>query len=280
VATADPRVVGPAVAGGEGRAGLPSIRIRSLRKVLQTERGAEIVALSHVDLEVANGEFVAVVGPSGCGKTTLLNQIAGLSAPTSGEIVVHSLPVRGPGRDRGMVFQADALFFWRTVRRNVEYGLEVQGLPVRERRERAEHYLKLVGLSAFADLYPKELSGGMKKRCQIATVLANNPEVLLMDEPFGALDYPTKCQLQDELLKILGREPKATVFVTHDIEEALFLADRVVVMGRGVIRHIVDVDFPRPRASDLRIHPEFSRRRAELWELLKGWQIQDRTPHG
>jgi NitT/TauT family transport system ATP-binding protein len=255
----------------------PHIRIRGVTKVLRTERGADIVALTGIDLDIADGELVAIVGPSGCGKTTLLNQIAGLAAPTSGEILVRNQPVHGPGRDRGMVLQADALFFWRTVRRNVEYGLEVQGLPHGERRERADHYLRLVGLSDFAHLYPKELSGGMKKRCQIATVLANNPEVLLMDEPFGALDYPTKCQLQVELLRILAREPKATVFVTHDIEEAVFLADRVVVMGRGVIRRIIAVPFKRPRPSDLRIDADFARRKAELWELLEGKQAERET---
>jgi NitT/TauT family transport system ATP-binding protein len=237
---------------------------------MRTQRGAVIVALAGVDLDIAEGEFVAIVGPSGCGKTTLLNQIAGLAMPTSGEITLRGKPVRGPGRDRGMVFQADALFFWRTVRANVEYGLEVQGLPRQARTERSEVYLRLVGLSAFADLFPKELSGGMKKRCQIAAVLANNPDVLLMDEPFGALDYPTKCQLQEELLNLLQREPRATVFVTHDIEEALFLADRIVVMGRGVIRYISNVPFGRPRAHDLRVDPEFSRRKAELWRLLEG----------
>jgi NitT/TauT family transport system ATP-binding protein len=264
-----------------GAATEPNIRIRNVRKVMHTERGAEIAALSGIDLDIAEGEVLAIVGPSGCGKTTLLNQIAGLATPTSGEILLRGRPITGPGRDRGMVFQADAIFFWRTVRRNVEYGLEVQGLPARERHDRADHYLRLVGLSRFADLYPKELSGGMKKRCQIATVLANNPEVLLMDEPFGALDYPTKCQLQDELLNILGREPNATVFVTHDIEEALFLADRVVAMGRGVIREIIPVPFSRPRASDLRIDPEFSRRKAELWELLEvGRAHEQRTLDG
>ncbi|MEQ8964975.1 MAG: ABC transporter ATP-binding protein [Azospirillaceae bacterium] len=252
-----------------------AIRVRGVRKVHRSERGDEIVALDGVDLDIADGEFVAIIGPSGCGKTTLLNQIGGLATPSGGEIVVHGRAVSGPGRDRGIVFQADALFFWRTVRRNVEYGLEVQGLPRRERRERADRYLALVGLSKFANLYPKELSGGMKKRCQIATVLANSPEVLLLDEPFGALDYPTKCQLQNELLRILSEEGKATVFVTHDIEEALFLADRVVVMGRGVIREIVDVPFARPRENDLRIDPEFTRRKAELWELLEGWRTQD-----
>jgi NitT/TauT family transport system ATP-binding protein len=248
--------------------------MRGVTKVLWTERGVEIVALSGIDLDIADSEVVVIVGPSGCGKTTLLNQLAGLAIPTEGEILVRGEPIQGPGRDRGMVFQADALFFWRTVRRNVEYGLEVQGLDGAERRRRSDYYLKLVGLSDFADLYPKELSGGMKKRCQIATVLANNPDMLLMDEPFGSLDYPTKCQLQAELLRILAREPKATVFVTHDIEEAVFLADRVVIMGHGVIRRVIDVPFERPRANDLRIKSEFSECKAELWELLEGHETQ------
>ncbi len=245
------------------------IAIRKVSKVMRTQRGAELVALSGVDLEVAEGEFVAIVGPSGCGKTTLLNLVAGLAVPTSGEITLRGQPIQGPGRDRGMVFQADALFFWRTVRANVEFGLEVQGMARQARQQRADAYLALVGLSAFADLFPKELSGGMKKRCQIAAVLANNPDVLLMDEPFGALDYPTKCQLQEELLNILAREAKTTVFVTHDIEEALFLADRIVVMGQGAIRHIAKVPFVRPRHNDLRVDPDFSRRKAELWRLLE-----------
>jgi NitT/TauT family transport system ATP-binding protein len=260
---------------GQDASVTPHISVRGVTKTLRTERGVEIVALSGIDLDISNGEFIAIVGPSGCGKTTLLNQLAGLAAPTTGQILLRGQPVHGPGRDRGMVFQADALFFWRTVRRNIEYGLEVQGLSRLERHERANYYLKLVGLAKFADLYPKELSGGMKKRCQIATVLANNPEVLLMDEPFGALDYPTKCQLQEELLRILSREPKATVFVTHDIEEAVFLADRVIAMGRGFIRRIFDIPFQRPRPSELRVSPEFSLLKAELWELLEGHHAEE-----
>jgi NitT/TauT family transport system ATP-binding protein len=251
------------------------ISIRGLRKVHTTERGSLITALGGVDLEVADGELVAVVGPSGCGKTTLLSQIAGLQDPSSGDILVGGRPVHGPGRDRGVVFQADAIFLWRSVRKNVEYGLEVQGLPRAAREQRATQYLRLVGLERYADLYPKELSGGMKKRCQIATVLANNPDVLLMDEPFGALDYPTKCQLQEELLRILGREPKTTVFVTHDIEEALFLADRIVVMGSGTIERVVPVPFARPRANDLRVSLEFSTLKARLWEELEDRLITD-----
>lgn len=248
---------------------MSKISVRDVTNVLKTERGTEITALAGIDLEVQDREFVAVVGPSGCGKTTLLNLIAGLRAPTSGEIFLDGHPVRGPGRDRGVVFQADAIFLWRTVRKNVEYGLEIQGLDRSERYRQSSHYLKLVDLEKFADLYPKELSGGMKKRCQIATVLANAPEVLLMDEPYGALDYPTKCQLQEELLRILKREPKTTLFVTHDIEEALFLADRVVSMGSGTIERTIDVPFPRPRDGSLRVSPEFAEMKAELWELLE-----------
>ena len=248
---------------------MASISVRGLQKIHTTERGAQITALAGVDLDVADGEFVAIVGPSGCGKTTLLSEVAGLQSPTAGEIRVDDRPVRGPGRDRGVVFQADAIFLWRTVRKNVEYGLEIQGIDREMRRKRAEEYLRLVGLDQFGDLYPKELSGGMKKRCQIATVLANNPDVLLMDEPFGALDYPTKCQLQEELLRILGRDPKTTLFVTHDIEEALFLADRVVMMRGGRIERIVTVPFSRPRSSDLRITHEFSALKASLWRMLE-----------
>jgi NitT/TauT family transport system ATP-binding protein len=248
---------------------MATISIRDLRKVHTTERGSQITALAGVDLDVADGELVAIVGPSGCGKTTLLSEVAGLQEPTAGQILVEDRPVHGPGRDRGVVFQADAIFLWRTVRKNVEYGLEIQGLGREARRARAEEYLRLVGLERFGDLYPKELSGGMKKRCQIATVLANSPDVLLMDEPFGALDYPTKCQLQEELLRILSREPKTTLFVTHDIEEALFLADRVAVMSHGRIEQIVSVPFARPRLSDLRIAHEFSTLKARLWRLLE-----------
>ena len=257
----------------------PYIRVRRLSKTFRTERGVEISALSNVDLNISEGSFAAIVGPSGCGKTTLLNHIAGLSAPTTGDVHVRGQPISGPGRDRGMVFQTDTLFFWRTVRRNIEYGLETQGLKRRERQKRADHYLEMVGLSRFADLYPKELSGGMKKRCQIATVLANDPNVLLLDEPFGALDYPTKCQLQVQLLDILAQELKTTVFVTHDIEEALFLADQVVVMESGCIRHIINVPFSRPRAQDLRIGIDFARHKAELWRLLEEKHDSKKVSH-
>jgi len=210
-----------------------------------------------------------VVGPSGGGKTTLLNLIAGLAKPTVGSIVLDGKPVHGPGRDRGVVFQQDSVFMWRTVLKNVEYGLEVARIPKAERRVRALHYLRMVGLEKFSDFYPKELSGGMKKRVQIATVFANNPEVLLMDEPFGALDYPTKCALQEELLQILRQEPKTTVFVTHDIEEAIYLGHRIICMKRAQISGEFVVPFSRQRSNEIRLSPEFAELKREIWNQLE-----------
>jgi len=247
---------------------MTTIVIQDATKEWRTEKGEIVRALDRVSLMISDNEILLVVGPSGCGKTTLLSLIAGLENPTSGTVEVDGVEVNGPNRNRGVVFQADTLFMWRTVRRNVEYGLEVQGLARAERTARADLYLELVGLSRFADLYPKELSGGMKKRCQIAAVLANDPAVLLMDEPFGALDYPTKLRLQEELLAILGRTPKTTCFVSHDIEEALFLGDRIAVMANGVIRHLIPVPFSRPRENELRLTPEFVALKADLWKLM------------
>ncbi len=223
------------------------------------DRGKEtFVALDNVNLSIDDNEFVAVVGTSGCGKTTLLNIVSGLSSPTSGRVLVNGEAVNGPGRERGVVFQQDALFMWRTVRRNVEYGLEIQGIPKNERKEIALNWLRLVGLEEFADFWPKELSGGMKKRCQVAVVLANEPRVLFMDEPYGALDYSTKCELQHELLRVLSEQPRTVFFVTHDIEEAVFLADRIVVMDKGTISNIHDVPFERPRTREHRFSSEFN----------------------
>jgi NitT/TauT family transport system ATP-binding protein len=251
------------------------IEIRSLSKIFQTQQGDKFTALQEVQLNIEDGEFVVVVGPSGGGKTTLLNLIAGLSKPTAGSMILDGKPVHGPGRDRGVVFQQDSVFMWRTVIKNVEYGLEVAHLPKAERRVRALHYLRMVGLEKFANFYPKELSGGMKKRVQIATVFANNPEVLLMDEPFGALDYPTKCVLQEELLQILRQEPKTTVFVTHDIEEAIYLGDRIVCMKKAQISGEFVVPFSRQRSNEIRLSPEFAELKREIWN-----QLEFRTEEG
>jgi NitT/TauT family transport system ATP-binding protein len=198
----------------------------------------------------------------------LLNIIAGLLPPTSGRILLDGEEVRGPGRERGMVFQQDAILMWRKVLGNVEYGLELRGVPKEERRRAAMDYVRLVGLEPFADFFPKELSGGMRKRVQIAAVFANNPEVLLMDEPFGSLDYPTKVSLQEEVLKIWAAERKTTLFVTHDVEEALFLADRIFVMQNGRVDTVVSVPFPRPRLTEVRGQAEFRDLLVELWGFL------------
>jgi NitT/TauT family transport system ATP-binding protein len=244
------------------------IRLEGLTKTYRTEQGGTVEVLRGVEGEIFEREFVSLIGPSGCGKTTLLNLMAGLVSPTDGRVLVDGKPVRGPGRDRGVVFQQDAILPWRTVIRNVEYGLELRGVDRERRREMALGVLRVVGLEPFADFYPKELSGGMKKRVALAAVFANNPEVLLMDEPFGSLDYPTKLGLQRELLAIWDREQKTTVFVTHDLEEALFLSDRVVALARGIIESVVAVPFPRPRTDDLRVSAEFQEMKKLLWKYL------------
>ena len=240
-------------------------------------RGKEtFVALDNVSFSIEDNEFVAIVGTSGCGKTTLLNIVSGLVSPTSGQVFVNGEAVNGPGRERGVVFQQDALFMWRTVRRNVEYGLEIQGISKNKRKEIALKWLRLVGLEEFADFWPKELSGGMKKRCQVAVVLANEPRVLFMDEPYGALDYSTKCELQHELLRVLSEQPKTVFFVTHDIEEAVFLADRVMVMDKGTISDIHDIPFDRPRTQQHRFSSEFNELRQIITNEIERTKLATR----
>jgi NitT/TauT family transport system ATP-binding protein len=245
------------------------IEVVNVSKRFDRGRQGGFEALRNISLHVNDGEVVAIIGPSGCGKTTLLNIVAGLTPASAGQVLVRGRLVTGPGRDRGVVFQQDVLFMWRTVQKGVEYGLEVQGLPKQQRRVRALRELRLVGLEPFANFYPKELSGGMKKRCQLAMVLANDPDILLMDEPYGALDYPTKCQLQEELLRLLANHPKTVLFVTHDIEEAVFVADRVVAMAHGTIQRMYEVPFGKPRTSELRISAEFAAFKSQLWAVLE-----------
>jgi NitT/TauT family transport system ATP-binding protein len=235
-------------------------------------RARRFTALEDISLDVQSGEFLAVVGPSGCGKSTLLDLLGGLTAPTSGRILLDGRPITGPARDRGIVFQQYALFPWRTAAQNVEFGLDIAGLKANERREKARHYLDLVGLSAFADRYPHELSGGMKQRVAIARSLAYDPEVLLMDEPFAALDAQTRETLQGELLRIWRRTGKTIVFITHGIDEAIVLGQRVAVMTSrpGRIKHIVDVpELLRNEAEDVRSLPAFGSVRHEVWTLLR-----------
>jgi NitT/TauT family transport system ATP-binding protein len=247
---------------------MAKIEVRGVRKAFGT--GAdELLALDTIDLDVAAGEFLTLVGPSGCGKSTLLDLISGLTVPTSGEIRLDGQPITGPGLDRGVVFQQYALFPWRTALANVAFGLETKGVPKRERLERAREVLDLVGLAAFADRYPHQLSGGMKQRVAIARSLAYEPEVLLMDEPYAALDAQTREALQDQLLDIWRRTGTTIVFITHGIDEAVYLGQRVAVMTSrpGRIKAIVDVQLPE--ADDVRSTPQFAAQRHELWQLLR-----------
>lgn len=206
-------------------------------------------ALQDINLSIRDHEFVCFIGPSGCGKTTLLRIIAGLDDPSSGSVYLDGDPILGPGPERGMVFQEYSLFPWRTVIDNIAFGLELKGVNKKERLERSKQYLKMVGLERFSDRYPHELSGGMKQRVAIARALVNDPKALLMDEPFGALDAQTRNIMQSELLRIWEEERSTVVFVTHSVDEAIYLADRIVIMSArpGRIKDVISIDIPRPR---------------------------------
>lgn len=229
-------------------------------------------ALENVSLTVESGEFLTIVGPSGCGKSTLLDLLAGLTHPRSGKLFIDGKPIVKPALDRGIVLQGYGLLPWRTVQKNVEFGLEIKGTESKKRHEIAEQYIQLVGLQGFEDRYPYELSGGMKQRVSIARALAYDPEVLLMDEPFAAVDAQTRDLMQDELLRIWEHTNKTILFVTHSIEEAVGLADRVAVMSAnpGTVREIIRVDLPRPRRiSDVRNTADFNRICRRVRDLLE-----------
>ena len=224
------------------------LTLNSVRKVFKKD-DKETVAISDISLSIKKGELVSILGPSGCGKTTVLRMIAGLTEPTSGEVLVDGAKVTGPGSDRGMVFQDFALFPWRSVKKNIEFGLEIAGVPKAERDERVTKYIEIVGLTDFADARVHELSGGMKQRVGIARAIVNNPKVILMDEPFGALDAQTRNIMQAGLVKILEKTDQTIVFVTHSVDEAVFLSDRIVVLTKrpAVIKETIDIPWPRPR---------------------------------
>ena len=230
-----------------------------------------MLALDGVDLSIAHREFVCLLGPSGCGKTTLLKAIAGLVTLDSGEIFINGLPVTGPGSDRAMVFQDFALLPWADVLSNVAFGLELRGVAKAVRETAARELIARVGLAGFERHYPRQLSGGMQQRVGLARALAVNPEILLMDEPFGALDAQTRRLLQEDLLALLQATPHTVVFVTHSVEEAVLLADRVVMLTPrpGRVRDIVTIDLPRPRPPDVNLLPRFSELTARLWRELK-----------
>lgn len=236
----------------------------------RSPKGETFTALDRVSFEVPDQQFAVIVGPSGCGKSSLLYLTAGLNEPTEGDIYVGGQKVNGPGADRGMVFQGYTLFPWLTVRQNIEFGLKRRGLESSEIRTIVEFYLNEVGLAKFAEHYPKQLSGGMMQRVAIARALANDPQILLMDEPFGALDSQTRLQMQQLLLQVWGNSKKTVVFVTHDIDEAILLADRIYVMGArpGRIKEILDVPIDRPRNLDVVMEPEFIRMKRHILGLL------------
>ncbi|MDR1933776.1 MAG: ABC transporter ATP-binding protein [Spirochaetales bacterium] len=253
---------------------------RNINHVFHIKRPGEekrdFKAVENLNLNVKKGEFVTIVGPSGCGKSTFLDILAGLSEPTAGEIFIDGHKISGPALDRGIVLQGYALFPWRTVRQNIEYGLEIKKVGKHERKEISGRFIDLVDLKGFEDRFPYELSGGMKQRVAIARALAYDPEVLLMDEPFAAVDAQTREILQDELLSIWEKTGKTIIFITHNIEEAVFLADRVAVMSPnpGAVRGILSIDLPRPRrVRDIRNSGDFSRLTGVLWNLLHGIEV-------
>ncbi|MFH1323108.1 MAG: ABC transporter ATP-binding protein [Methanobacteriota archaeon] len=234
-----------------------------------------LLAVSDVNLEVADGEFVCLLGPSGCGKTTILRMAAGLDAPTEGELLLDSRKIEGVNKECGFVFQEYVLFPWRTVKENIEFGPEMKGMKKNECERISQHYIELVGLKGFEDHYPHELSGGMKQRVGIARAYANNPKLLLMDEPFGALDAQTRNLMQGELLRIWEKEHISALFVTHSVDEAVYLADRVVVLSArpGTVKEIFDITLPRPR---VRTSPEANALRDSILKSL-GTEIKRAT---
>ena len=250
------------------------LSIRKLRKAFGTDLPNPLVAIDDVDLDVEEGEFVCLLGPSGCGKSTLLFIAAGLEKATAGLVTKDGQPVSGPGRDRGMLFQQFALFPWRTARQNVEFGLEIRGIGREERWKRARHWLSVMNLEEFADSYPHQLSGGMQQRIAIARLLVNDPDVLLMDEPFAALDAQTRSLLGEELIRVWQETKRTVLFVTHSVDEAIMLADRVVIMTKrpGRIKADIPIEMARPRDT---ASEEFNRYRREITGLVRS-QIDER----
>jgi ABC-type nitrate/sulfonate/bicarbonate transport system ATPase subunit len=230
-----------------------------------------LVALLDVSFTVESGTLAAIIGPSGCGKTTLLNVIAGLQPATQGEFLLDGQPVQGPGKNRAMVFQSAALLPWRTVLQNVTYGLELQKYPAGRAKTIGREWIQLVGLGAFEESYPRELSGGMQQRVNLARALATSPEILLMDEPLAGLDAQMRELLQVEVQRIWLRTKKTTLYVTHLIDEAVFLADQVIVLTArpGTVKSILPIDLPRPRPLEIKKSPEFHRLQALLWDLIE-----------
>jgi ABC-type nitrate/sulfonate/bicarbonate transport system ATPase subunit len=248
----------------------PKMEVRDLFKSFPVQ-GKQLMVLQNINLQLFPREFVCLVGSSGCGKSTLLNIVAGLALPSAGQVLVDGEAVAGPGSDRGMVFQGYTLYPWLTVSENIAFGLELRKMPKAEQRERVGYYLDVVGLTQFAKAYPKQLSGGMKQRVAIARALANDPEVLLMDEPFGALDAQTKEQMQQFLLDLWARTHVTIMMITHDVEEAIFLSQRVYVMSSrpGRLKLEVPIALPEQRDLEIKLSPEFVEIKREIIRALR-----------
>jgi len=249
----------------------PCIQAKDVTLTFRPKNREPVTALNALSLDVGKGEFVSIVGPSGCGKSTFLNILLGLIKPDTGVMQLNGTRITGPGQDRAMVFQEFGLLPWRTVLGNVELGLELKGVEVSVRRPRARELIEMAGLAGFQSHYPHELSGGMKQRVGLARALATDPEVLLMDEPFAALDAQTRDLMQAELLQVWERTKKTVIFVTHSIEEAAYLSDRVVVMSArpGRVKTSIRIDLPRPRDYEMRLSAKFNEIKAEIWSALK-----------
>ena len=267
------------IAGREERETTPAsieavIELRSVTKVFALESGGEALAVNNISLAIPRGEFVCVIGPSGHGKSTLLNLIAGFIEPTSGEILVNGRSVTGPGPDRGVVFQRDTLFLWKKVSDNIGFGLKARGVPKKERQEIIDRYLKIVGLEDFAGAWPRQLSGGMRRRVAIAAVFANEPDVLLMDEPFVSLDYVRRATLHNVLLDLWQGSGRTVFFITHDVDEALALGDRLLLIVHGEVVQSVSVPFERPRSPQILNSPQAAELRVEIQTRMHGEAFQ------
>ena len=249
----------------------PLLSIQGVSRTFVSPKGQTTQALLPVDFDVAENDFVTILGPSGCGKSTMLRIVAGLDHPTSGRVLLGGRPVEGPGADRGMVFQSYTLFPWLTIEQNIRFGLRERGMPESQQKERAQYFIAKVGLRGFEQHFPKQLSGGMQQRTAIARALANDPKILLMDEPFGALDNQTRVLMQELLLGIWEAERKTVMFVTHDIDEAIFMANRVAVFSArpGRIKTELAVNLPHPRHYTIKTSPEFMDLKARLTEEIR-----------
>ena len=250
---------------------MSQLSIQGVSRTFTSAKGVATQALLPVDFEVRENDFVTILGPSGCGKSTMLRIVAGLDSPTSGRVLLDGRPVEGPGADRGMVFQSYTLFPWLTIEQNIRFGLRERGMPEAQQKERAAYFIAKVGLRGFEQHFPKQLSGGMQQRTAIARALANDPKILLMDEPFGALDNQTRVLMQELLLGIWETERKTVLFVTHDIDEAIFMANRVAVFSArpGRIKTELAVDLPHPRHYTIKTSPEFMDLKARLTEEIR-----------